>query len=235
MATTTTGRLEPDAVTRLFDPDTHTYWANDRVMPSVTQVLTEQRFIDFSNVPPDVMATARDRGSYVHAALHASLEDDFDVDDCDPRFRGYLDSGLAFVAEAGLAPVKDPTGRIISVEYRFFHLVRWFAGTVDYIGIDRDGILTIADWKTGHPTDVAAALQTAAYEFGIRQCLAPVIGYSGQIRRMAVKLFRDGTPAKPEPYSDPRDLSVFLSALACVHYKRNGMAHGNGGYANAYR
>lgn len=227
MRTTTTGRDPIDSFTRLFDPETHTYSADGQILPSVTQVLTEQRFIDFSNVPADVMAEARARGTYVHQVLHAYLENDFDLDDCDPRFRGYLDSAIAFHAEARLTAVR--------VEFRFWHVRRGFAGTVDYVAVDPDGVIVICDWKTGHPIDVAAALQTAAYEFGVRDYLLPTLGstYGGPIRRQAIKLYRDGTPGTPEPYTDPRDLHVFLAALSCVHFKRNGMAHGGaGGYGH---
>lgn len=225
MRTTTTGRDPIDTFTRLFDLDTHTYTADGRILPSVTQVLTDQRFIDFSNVPADVMADARARGSYVHAVMHAILENDFDLEDCDPRFRGYVDSGLGYLDTAKLTPVH--------VEWRFWHVRRWFAGTVDYIAWNPDGVLVISDWKTGHPIDVAAALQTAAYELGVRDYLLPTLGgvYSGPIQRQAIKLHKDGTPARPEPYTDPRDLHQFLAALSCVHYRRNGMAHGGaGGY-----
>ena len=221
----------PDALTRVFDPDTHTYTYGGRVMPSVTQVLADIRLIDFSDIPPGTLAEAQARGTYVHQVMHAVLEDDFDLADCDPRFRPYVDSGLRYTAEAKLRPVRDASGRSIAVEWRFWHVRRWFAGTIDYVALDPDDILTIIDWKTGQPTDVAASLQTGAYELGVRDYLAPSINYAGPIRRRAVKLFRDGATGKPEPYDDPKDLAVFLSALTCVHFKRNGLAHG-GGYAH---
>ena len=102
-----------------------------------------------------------------------------------------------------------------------------FAGTIDWLGFDADGVLSIDDWKTGVPSDVAAPLQTAAYECGVRDLLLPALlpDYRGPVRRRAVKLFADGKPGRPELYTDPRDLSTFLCALSCVHYRRNGMRH----------
>lgn len=211
----------------LFDADRHVYTINGTAVPSVTQVLSEERFIDFSDIPNGIMAEARARGTYVHQVLHAYLEDDFDVDDCDPRFRGYLDSAIAYLAEARIKPLRDSDGKAIAVEYRFWHYARRYAGTVDYIAVDNDGALAIMDFKTGNPLDVATPLQTAAYELGVRDCLLPTLAnpYTGPIRRRAIKLDRDGSRARVEPYNDPRDLSMFLCALNCVHFRRNSLKH----------
>jgi len=113
------------------------------------------------------------------------------------------------------------------VEYRFFHRTRKYAGTVDYVGWDSDGNLSLDDWKTGQPSDVAASLQTAAYEAGLRECLLPTFDrpYTGTIRRRAVKLYGDGRPGKAEPFHDPRDLGMFFNALSCVHFRRNNLRH----------
>ena len=210
-----------------FDQATHTYRLGGLVVPSVTQVLNEERFIDFSMVPDGILQAAQDRGTYVHAVLHAYLEDDFDLADTDPRFRGYIDSALAYLAELKKTPLRDATGTAIAVEYRFWHRARMFAGTVDYVGWDPDGVLSIDDWKTGQPTDVAASLQTAAYECGLRDCLLPTLEphYTGRIRRRAIKLFADGRPGRVECYADPRDLSMFFTALSCVWFRRNHLKH----------
>jgi hypothetical protein len=216
-----------------FEAETHTYRLNGIRVPSVTQVLTEERFIDFSMVPNGTLEQAQFRGQYVHRVLHLYLEDDFDLDDCAPEYRGYVDSALLYLMRLKKRPLRDTNGRAIAVEYRFWHVPRMFAGTVDYLGWDVDDVLSIDDWKTGEPEDVAAALQTAAYECGIRTCLLPaqLPTYSGPIRRRAVKLYRDGQPARAEPYDDPRDLSIFFSALTCVHFRRNRMRHPGGSHA----
>jgi hypothetical protein len=214
-----------------FYPETHTYTYHDRVIPSVTQILNEIGFIDFSRVPRETLLAAQQRGTYVHQVLHAILEDDFDFpDDCEEEYRGYVESGLAYLADVGKHPLRDADGRPCAVEWRFWHPTRYYGGTCDYVGWDRDGVLSLDDWKSGEPSDVCAPLQLAAYEAGVRACLLPQLDqpYHGEIRRRAVKLYRDGTPGRPEPYRDPRDLSVFFSALSCVHYRRNHLRHEGG-------
>jgi hypothetical protein len=201
-----------------FDEVAHVYTVDGVAIPSVTQVLNEERFIDFSMVPNGILAAAQFRGSYVHRVLHLYLENDYDLDDCEPCYRGYVDSALRYLDALKKRPLEHG-----GIEYRFWETSRMYAGTMDYLGYDSDQILSIDDFKTGEPTDVAAALQTAAYENGVRRCLFP--GYDGPIRRRAVKLFADGTPARTEIYTDPRDLSMFFTALSCVHFRRNHLRH----------
>jgi hypothetical protein len=210
-----------------FDAERHVYTIDGEHVPSVTQVLEEERFIDFSGIPDATLDQAKARGTYVHQVLHAYLEEDFDVDDTDPRFRGYVDSALEYLAIARMKPLRNDVGVPIAVEFRFWDPDRRFAGTMDYLAWDPDGVLAICDWKTGEPSDVAAALQTAAYEYGVRKFLLPSLlpTYKREIRRRAVKLHRDGTRARPEPYTDHRDLGVFFNALNCVHFRRNNLRH----------
>lgn len=211
-----------------FDPEQHRYTINSVEIPSVTQVLSEEKFIDFSMVPDATLEQAQARGTYVHAVLHFYLEGDFDIDDCDPKFRGYVDSALEYLDRLRKKTLRNDRGETIGLEYRFWHPGRMFAGTIDYLGWDEDQVLSIDDFKTGLPSDVATPLQLAAYELGVRDCLLPTLPFKYRnkpIRRRAVKLFRDGKPGRPEVYDDPRDLSIFLNALTCVHYRRNGMRH----------
>jgi hypothetical protein len=218
----------PAAVDGTFEPESHRYAINGIVVPSVTQVLEEERLIDFSGIPDATLDQAKARGTYVHTILHYYLEGDFDVDDCDPRYRGYFDSALEYLARTKKTPLRNANGEAIAVEYRFWHPGRMFAGQIDYLGWDEDEVLSIDDWKTGEPSDVAAPLQTAAYECGVRDCLLPhfPVRYRNKpIRRRAVKLYRDGKPGRPEIYDDPRDLAMFFTALTCVHFRRNGLRH----------
>lgn len=210
-----------------FDAASHGYFIDGIPTPSVTQVLSAIGYIDFSTVPAPVLEAAQARGTYVHQVLHYLLEDDFVLDDCDPRFRGYVDSALRYIDRLQKRPITDDGGRRLGIEWRFWHRPRMFAGTMDWLGFDADGVLSIDDWKTGEPSDVAAPLQLAAYEAGVRDVLLPLIlpDYRGPIRRRAVKLSADGTPGRPELYTDPRDLPQFYCALSCVHYRRNGLHH----------
>src|SRR3954468_9025432 len=152
-----------------FDAGAHVYSIDGCDVPSVTQVLNEERFIDFSRVPADTLDEAQRRGTYVHQVLHYYLEGDFDLDDCDPRFRGYVDSALEYLGRANKRPLIID-GAVIAIEYRFWHRARMFAGTMDYLGWDPDGVLSIDEWKTVQPSDVAAPLHLPVYQRGVGEC-----------------------------------------------------------------
>lgn len=202
-----------------FDRGTHSYTIAGVPVVSVMQVLNEIGFVDFSGVPAEILAAAQARGSYVHSVLHYLLEDDFDLDDVDSRFRGYIDSALRWHEKARMRPLRHPvTNNPIAVEYRFWDAEKRFAGTLDYLAWDPDDVLAITDFKTGLPSEVGAPLQTAAYEHGVRLTLFP--DHRFPIRRRAVKLFPDGRPGRVEPYADERDLGMFFSALECVKFQR---------------
>ncbi len=209
-----------------FDEATHTYTLAGVAVPSVTQVLNAEQFIDFSMVPRDILLDAQERGNRVHRAMHYYLERDLDMADVDDADRGYVDSGIAYVQEHGIRPFEHD-GQVIGIEYRGVHPLFRYGFTIDCVGLDPDDVAAIDDWKTGEPEDVAAALQTAAYEAALRVTLfrrSPKV----RIRRRAVKLYRDGTPGRREPkegYTDPRDFGVFLAAFTSHNFKRNGFRH----------
>jgi hypothetical protein len=210
-----------------FEYDAHRYTIDGVQVPSVTQVLTDNRLIDFSTVPPGILDEAQYRGTYIHRFLHAYLERDIEIAECAEPYRGYLDSALAYLADVRKTPLITKDNGIIGVEWRFWDTERRYAGTVDFVGYDADNVVSLDDWKTGSPMDVSARLQLAAYEFAVRKYLVPTLApiYHGPVRRRAVKLYADGKIAKAEPYEDPRDLSMFLSALSLTHYRRNGLRH----------
>lgn len=213
-----------------FDPEQHVYAIDGAPIVSVTQVLNEIGFVDFSKVPGGILSEAQARGSYVHKVLHYYLEGDFDLADVAEPYRGYVDSAIEYLAVAGMKPLRDAGGNPIAIEFRFWDRARRFAGQMDYLAWDPDGVLVVNDWKTGLPSDVAAPLQTAAYEYGLRKFLFND-HYPFPIRRRAVKLYREGKCGRPEPYDAEhgydyqQDLGLFFSALSCVHYKRNGLRH----------
>jgi hypothetical protein len=216
----------PSVIHTEFVEESHTYTINGHVVPSVTQVLNEVGFIDYSGCPADVLLNAQARGHRVHKALHYHLEGDLDWNSIAEEDRGYVESGLTYLERAQLRPVTHPqTHEVIGVEYRFWDDRDMTGGTVDLLAWEPDAWLSVNDWKTGIPSDVAASLQTAAYAEYARRHLTPILGPRLRIRRKAVKLYKDGAPGKAVPYDDPRDWPQFLAALSCVHFKRNGCTH----------
>lgn len=187
-------------MTLLLDETTHTYTIDGEVLPSVTQILEAEGFIDYSMIPPDIREAAMARGQAVHRSIHFLHEEDLDWSSVDPDIRPYLDAYQRFRAESGFVPER--------VEARVFHPTYGYAGTLDLDGIYR-GQPTLIDTKTGH-LPRWTRLQTAAYA----ACL------EGPRLRFGLELRGDGTYRLDGPYTDPRDLDVFLAAVTTYHARK---------------
>lgn len=204
----------------LLDPPTHTYTVDGApVAWSVTGILRASGLIDFSGIPPAVLEAARDRGDRVHRAMALLLHDDLDWDSLDDEDRPYLEAGQRFLADSGF--------RATGIEVRVHSARHGYAGTVDAIGLRaQETRALILDWKTGHPEDTAADLQTAGYHGALmgmypedRDCLT--------MQRAAVHLRRDST-YRVELYTDTTDYPEFLTLLKAQQIlarRRNG--HGS--------
>lgn len=201
-----------------FNTDEHLYRMRGVVVPSVTQVLRGSGYINLEGVPPLILAAARDRGRRVHQALHYLLEDDLDLSTVDEQDRGYLESAQAYLAVNVRIPIR--------MEFRLWSERYAVAGTADLLALHSDGFVSVDDFKSGDPDDVAADLQTAAYhgmalEMGqvdrelwreLMRGDAPKV-----VNRRSIRLFKDGRPARETLYTDHRDYARFLNALSVVH------------------
>lgn len=199
-----------------FDADTHTYRLDDQVVPSVTGILRASGLIDFGGIPERTLADARERGTAVHRAIHYYNESDLDVAwfrRTFPAYAGYLNAWMLFREQRHFVPLMNER-RIASRRYRF-------AGTLDCLGL-LDGALVLVDFKSGNPQDVAADLQTAAYEALAREWssedepLARLLAQHPRLTRLGVQLKKDGT-FKVETYKDPRQWTEFAALVTAYH------------------
>lgn len=182
-----------------FDRDLHSYLDKDgsRRM-SVTQALSIAGLIDYSMVPPDVLAAACTRGRLVHqaTALIDRGEDlyEYEVPEvCVP----YIEAYLKFQREMRFVPDPDWVERPMIVEL-FGHRVGM---TPDAVG-EICGIPTVIERKTSATIHPAWRIQTAGYSLGLRAA-------GLQIRqRLALQLRSNGT-YKLDPHDDESDHDSF--------------------------
>lgn len=181
----------------VFDPTTHTYTVDGRIVPSVTQILHEAGIIDTAFYTEE----ARQRGSYVAEATALLDRGELELAELDPALVGYVDAwkkfklDAQFVPELIEAPLFDPWGR--------------FAGTLDRAG-PLHGRWANVEIKTGGREEWHA-LQTAAYAHLMKRPAA---------RRIVVYLEPDARYECHE-FSDSGDHAAFMAALAVVTWKRN--------------
>ncbi len=178
-----------------FDPETHVYKFNGRVVPSVTEILRAENFIDTTFFTD----YGRQRGKLAHLAIHLLDMGELDEESLDPVLSPYVEAWKRFRADTDIT--------IIESEVPILDPLKRYAGTPDKI-VMLDGKQTCIDMKTG-TVSPWTRLQLCAY------CEA-----KGIYRRAAVQLNDDGT-YKMFAYSDRQDFAVWNATLAVYWWKRN--------------
>ena len=133
------------------------YTVNGIVVPSVSKILQPLSMQGYKGIDKDVLDFAAERGKSVHFSIE--LYDDTGYEEVREDCQGYFEQYRAW---------KDKyKPEILATEYRFYHPVLWYAGTVDkVVGIENKIILLdlkttaqINEWYLGP--------QLAAYAFGL--------------------------------------------------------------------
>ena len=172
---------------------------------SVTQALSP--FTDFSQVPPDRLEYATDRGSRVHhfcAARAKRLHISYIPEDC----KGYFNSFLYWLN----VMVKE----VLFVEKEFIDKTYGYVGHPDLGVILKDGTYALLDLKTPLALQPTWKGQIAAYLNVVRKTFR--IDKGGSLR-----LDPKGKPPKMIWYEDETaDFAAFLSALTAYKYFNGG-------------
>lgn len=119
-----------------FKVDDHSYWVNDRQLPSVTEIIRFLNVDIIGSANKEAKEAAAERGTRIHEACTAY---DFGDDECDGDIVGYIKAYADFKRDYG---VKDWSmfETIVGNEH--------YAGTLDRYG-KIDGVTTVLDIKTG--------------------------------------------------------------------------------------
>ncbi len=185
-----------------FDPASHTYTKDGRVLPSVTQILQAAGIIDTSWFTEQ----AAWRGSVVHKCCYLDDEGILDEASVAEEAKGYLDAWRLFKAQV-------PMNFVASEQPLCSGL---YAGTPD-----RDAEWAVVDIKTGAILPWVG-LQLAAYSELIRQAAPLATRPVHAFDRYAVRLGKDGRyNVQHFAVRDYRnDLGIFRAALS-IYYWRN--------------
>lgn len=197
----------------LFNDELHEYKVEGIVRPSVTQILRDLGFIDFSKVPPQMLEEARVRGKAVHQAVHYLEEDDLEWSTVDPRIKPYLEAYQLMKDETGFVATRR--------EHIVFDPLYNFAGQLDAFGsMARLGVEEVlADYKSGVPQE-AARYQTAGYACAIKKPYVP---------RCSIHLKANGRYAIIW-HRERRDVEYWRCIVTTWHLRnggKNGNANGN--------
>lgn len=105
-----------------FEKEGHVYTAAGQVLPSITQILKDEGFIDTSHYDD----WSRDKGSMVHLACHYDVTGELDEESLDPEIVPYLEAFRKFMKESGFKVDKS--------EVPAANLMYRYAGTPDLVG-----------------------------------------------------------------------------------------------------
>lgn len=167
-----------------FEPVEHVYTLAGIRLPSVTQLMEPFSSIVYKGVPLDAMQIAADRGTRAHEQVSNFVR--YGVLETDEDTEPYVEAFKAF--EAKYRP------QWLASEYRVYHRLMRYAGTIDLIGMldlddpDRGDGVDVVDIKTTkvfHKNSIA--IQVSAY--------AEALASQGvKIRkRFGLQLMSDGT------------------------------------------
>lgn len=181
----------------------HTYWLRGQRVPGVTECL--KPLTDYSKIPADTLARAQAEGVAVHRMVDLYCRND--LDEVPEWMAGHFEAWKKFLAESRFD--------VWASESRVWHPKICYAGTLDLVGMFRDGDYagepSIVDVKRSFYAGRAIGCQIAAYQHAWNDSLKP-----GDMRkvsgRYALQLRPDGT-YRLRPFTDKSDWTTFLACL----------------------
>ena len=180
---------------------THEYSVRGRVLPSVTRILVA---LGLLHTVDDESALWRGRA--VHEACRMVDQGCLDRRSIDDLIAGYLESWERLYAVKKF--------RILTIERKVASVKMGCAGRYDR-DVLMDGDRYILDLKTGEIQELPVRLQLVAYA-EMKRLEPKNPGRNGQMGRIAVRLFSDGSMAAMERFNATdyqRDLRGFYSAV----------------------
>ena len=180
-----------------LDAEPHIYSRGGVELLGVTEILKNVGLIDERWWAEDHAV----RGRLVHTIAARVVNDEPAAD----GYAGYEQS--LRIWQGGEAPITLATELLVS------HDQSGYAGTLDWLMVWREAIWVI-DFKTGAEAKWHR-LQTAGYAEALRS-----LPDCPPLRRAALYLHADGTPATVRVHYDPADHAYFKAALAVETFKR---------------
>lgn len=192
-----------------FDKKTHTYRINGKIIPGVTQILSDEGLFSYLGVPPETMEAARKFGAAAHKACELYDKGILDEKSLSEPLIPYLAGWKKFLDD--FKPIIYPDWiekPICSYKYQF--------GTTQDRVMSVNSKVTIVEIKTTTIMQPAVAIQTAGQAIAVEE-------WFGKVKQcMAVRLLPDGT-YKIEIYDNLADKTIFISALHIWRWKRENL------------
>lgn len=117
-----------------FESDTHTYYFNEKIIPSVSEIMRPMSKANYDSIPPHILEYARDRGVRIHEAIE--MYEQLGIEPDEEEIKLYFDNYKRVKAKNQFEVVKS------EIMLTNGH----FAGTLDQIILSNE-IMAINDIK----------------------------------------------------------------------------------------
>lgn len=184
-----------------FDEERHIYKVSGKPIQSVTHYLSPLTSQIYGDINRDILDKAADRGTAVHFAIE--LFTSFGATEIAPEYQAYFNAFLAWKNKY------NPL--IVASEFRVYHPVYWYAGTLDLI-VEIGGKIILVDVKcTAELKSFLVSVQGAAYAEAAKSHGVFVDEIA------ALHLKPDGTYTY-EKYEQKKAFNIFLNCMAVQNY-----------------
>lgn len=194
-----------------FDEAAHRYYWHGQWVPNVTSIL--KPLTDYSMIPPAVLEHARQQGVAVHKMVDLHCRNDLDEATLPEWMTGHFAAWKRFLAESRF--------EVWGSERRLFHPKMCYAGTLDLIGIFRDGDYagepSIIDIKRSLFAGPVIGLQLSGYMHAWNDSLK--VGDARKVSGRYALQLRDNGTYRLEPFEDKGDWATFVAMLTQWRWK----------------
>ena len=189
-----------------FEEAPHLYYWAGKPVPGVTGILAP--LIDLSMIPAGALEIARQKGVAVHKMIELDCHDDLNEDTLPKWMLPALAKWRTFRQDSGFTVIRS--------EYRVYHPVFRFAGTLDLFGeMKHSAEFVFIDAKRSFFAGEVTGIQLAAYrEAYCEQEKAPW----RKAKRFGLRL-NENNPMRLQEYTDPAQWGEFVALLTAKRVK----------------
>jgi hypothetical protein len=185
----------------LYDDEKHYYRVGGKFIRSVSHYLKPISTQVYGTIDEAILKAAAARGTAVHFAIEIFAN--YGAIEIAPELQGYFNAFLDWCGKY--------SPKILASEYRTYHPIYWYAGTLDLI-VEINGRIILVDAKcTAELKSYLVSLQDAAYAEAASQHGIRIDGIA------ALHLRRDGTYTFEE-YNQKEAFNMFLSCMTVQNY-----------------
>ena len=136
-----------------FDEEKHVYTLGTKKLPSVTQIMDPLSKAKYGGITQKVLEAAAFRGTAIHNSIENYI--DFGIIDIDEEYKGYFNGFLKWNSDA------HP--EFFASEFRLYHKLFQYAGTLDILAKIGTDIVLIDAKNTAQVVEMTCGVQLEAY------------------------------------------------------------------------